>query len=232
MGRRNLRRPAPPPPSRPARRGGPCAARAGRPPIRPEPVFTVVHAGTLFYQRSPRALLTALANLIERGRIPKDDIQVVFAGEIADGHGIAHLTASGPLSGRIRITGSLSHPDALSWMRRADLLCLFAQSQAEQIPAKSFEYLAAGPPILAITGEGATTDLITKAGGAAVPDEPWAIEEAVHQQYLRYRAGFRPATLVSPWAREEILHLDREHLTGQLATLLEESLTPRVEPGS
>ena len=205
---------------------------ASLPPIRPEPVFTVVHAGTLYYRRSPRALLTALTNLIERGRIPKADIQAVFAGEIADGHDIADLTASSPLSGLIRITGSLSHPDALSWIRRADLLCLFAQGQAEQIPAKSFEYLAAGPPILAITGEGATTDLITKAGGAAVPDEPWAIEEAVHQHYLHYRAGFRPATLATPWAREEMRHLDRQHLTGQLATLLEESLTRRMEPGS
>ena len=202
------------------------------PPLRPEPVFTVVHAGTLYYRRSPRALLTALGNLIERAAIPKADIQVVFAGEIADGHDFTRLTASGPLAGLIRSTGSLSHPDALSWMRRADLLCLFAQDQAEQIPAKSFEYLAAGPPILAITGEGATTDLITKAGGAAVPDEPWAIEEAVHQHYLHYRAGYRPITLASPWAREEMRHLDRQHLTGQLAIHLEEALPGRGEQGS
>ncbi|MGH2599603.1 MAG: hypothetical protein ACRDJ9_09465, partial [Dehalococcoidia bacterium] len=132
------------------------------------------------------------------------------------------LTASGPLAGVVRTTGSLSHAEALTWMRRADLLCLFAQGQMEQIPAKAFEYLAAGAPILAVAGEGATTDLITKAGGTAVPDEPWAIEEAVHQHYLRYRAGARPAALPSPWTREEVRHLDRQRLAGRLAEVLDQ----------
>jgi glycosyltransferase involved in cell wall biosynthesis len=202
------------------------------PVISPEPIFTIVHAGTLYYRRSPRALLAAVASLVERGRIPADDIQVVFAGEIADGHDVVSLSASDPLIKVVRTTGPLSHMEALTWMRRADLLCLFAQGQPEQIPAKAFEYLAAGPPILAITGEGATTDLITKAGGEAVPDEPWAIEEAVHQHYLHYRAGFRPATLASPWTREEIRDLDRRRLTARLAGRLEEDLVPPREAGS
>lgn len=201
------------------------------PAIPPEAVFTVVHAGTLYYRRSPRALLTAIANLVGRGTIPRSDIQLVFAGEIADGHDVTGLAASGPLAGVIRITGSLSHQEALSWMRRADVLCLFAQGQTEQIPAKAFEYLAAGAPILAITGEGATSDLISKAGGGAVPDEPWAIEEAVLQHYRHYQVGFRPATLAAPWAREEIRHLDRQRLAGRLAELLEESRATR-EPGA
>jgi glycosyltransferase involved in cell wall biosynthesis len=196
---------------------------AALPPIAPEPVFTVVYAGTLYYRRSPQALIAALGALVASGRIPRADIQVVFAGEIADGHDIAGLAASGPLAGVVRITGSLPHAEALAWMRRADLLCLFAQGQMEQIPAKAFEYLAAGAPILAVTGEGATSDLIVKAGGTAVPDEVWAIEEAVHQHYLRYRAGFRPAALASPWTREEIGHLDRQRLAGRLATVLERS---------
>jgi glycosyltransferase involved in cell wall biosynthesis len=196
---------------------------AALPPIAPEPVFTVVYAGTLYYRRSPQALIAALGALVASGRIPRADIQVVFAGEIADGHDIAGLAASGPLAGVVRITGSLPHAEALAWMRRADLLCLFAQGQMEQIPAKAFEYLAAGAPILAVTGEGATSDLIVKAGGTAVPDEAWAIEEAVHQHYLRYRAGFRPAALASPWTREEIGHLDRQRLAGRLAAVLERS---------
>ncbi len=189
-------------------------------PVSAEPVFTVVHAGTLYYRRSPRALLSAIAHLVERGTIPKTDIQVVFAGDIADGHDVAELSASGPLAGVLRLTGRLSHAEALTWMRRADLLCLFAQGQMDQIPAKAFEYLAAGAPILAIAGEGATTDLITKAGGAAVSDEPWAIEEAVHQHYLRYRAGFRPAVAPAPWTRQEVRQFERRHLAGKLSTLL------------
>lgn len=192
------------------------------PPVAPEPSFTIAHVGSLYFQRSPRAFLTAIANLVQHGKIPPSDIQVVFAGDISDGHDVAGWAASGPLSGVIRIIGPVAHREALAWMQRADLLCLFAQGYREQIPAKVFEYLAAGVPILAITGEGSTSDLVTNAGGAVVPDESWAIEDAIYQQYLKYQAGHRPAARDRPWTRQEIRSYDRRVLAGQLAALLEE----------
>jgi glycosyltransferase involved in cell wall biosynthesis len=191
------------------------------PPIAPELAFTVAHVGSLYFHRSPVAFLTAIANLVEHGKIPPSDIQVVFAGEVADGHDVAGWAAAGLLAGVIRIIGPVGHREALAWMRRADLLCLFAQGQREQIPAKVFEYLAAGAPILAITGEGSTGNLVSRAGGAVVPDESWAIEDAIYQQYLKYQAGARPASQDLPWAREEIRPYDRRHLAGQMAALLE-----------
>jgi glycosyltransferase involved in cell wall biosynthesis len=114
----------------------------------------------------------------------------------------------------------VSHQEALGWMLRADLLCLFAQGQPEQIPAKAFEYLAAGAPILAITGEGATGDLVLKSGGSVVPDEPWAIADAIHQHYLS-RAGVACAHgATRPWTRHEVRAYDRRTLTSRLATYL------------
>jgi glycosyltransferase involved in cell wall biosynthesis len=183
-----------------------------------EPIFSIAHIGTLYFRRSPRGLLDAVSRLIQDGKIPETGIRVVFAGDVADGHLPA---APGPgLAGVVTTTGRIPHQEALAWMCRADLLCLFAQGQPEQIPAKAFEYLAAGPPILAVTGEGATADLVLKSGGSVVSDEPWAIAEAIHQQYLAWRAEGRASRLERPWARAESLPFDRKSLTGRLASLL------------
>lgn len=192
-------------------------------PVSPDPFFTLAHIGSLYHQRSPRGLLASIANLLQRGKIPRSDIRIVFMGETHDGQQPDVLGKSLGLTDLMQVSGPVSHRQALTGMRQADLLCLFVQGWSEQIPAKTFEYLAAGAPILAVAGEGAAADFVTKAGGIVVPDEPWAIEEAIHQQYLRYRAGFRPAALPSPWTREEVRPLDRHFLTGKLATLLEPS---------
>jgi glycosyltransferase involved in cell wall biosynthesis len=183
-----------------------------------DPGFTIAHVGTLYFRRSPKALFEAVASLVREGKIPASSLRVVLAGEIADGH-LAEVAATG-LGDMIVATGRVSHEQALAWMLRADLLCLFAQGQPEQIPAKAFEYLAAGPPVLAITGEGATGDLVLKSGGLVVPDEAWAIADAIHQHYLA-RAVVRASRRVTqPWLREEVRAYDRRALTGQLAMYL------------
>lgn len=184
--------------------------------------FTIAHVGSLYYRRSPRAFLTSVANLVGQGRIPRSDIRVVFVGTAGDGQQPDGGQSLGLLD-IVQMTGDVSHREALAWMCRADLLCLFAQDQAEQIPAKAFEYLATGSPILAVTGDGATADLITKAGGTVVCDEPWAIEDAVYRQYLKHRAAPRPPAVDRPWTREEVRPYDRRVLTGQLATLLDDT---------
>ena len=168
--------------------------------------------------RSPRAFLDAVSSLIQDGRIPASSIRLVFAGDAADGH---LPEAPGPdLAGVLTAKGRVSHREALAWMCRADLLCLFAQGQPEQIPAKAFEYLAGGPPILAITGEGATGDLVLKSGGSVVSDEPWAIAEAIHQHYLAWRAEGGAPRPERPWARAESRPFDRKVLAARLASLI------------
>lgn len=183
-----------------------------------EPDFTIAHVGTLYFRRSPKALFEAVARLVREGKIPASGLRVVLAGEIADGH-VSEVATAG-LGDMIVATGRVSHQQALAWMLRADLLCLFAQGQPEQIPAKAFEYLAAGPPVLAITGEGATGDLVLKSGGSVVPDEPWAIADAIHQHYLARGVVRGSRGVTPPWLREEVRAYDRRALTGRLAMCL------------
>ena len=50
----------------------------------------------------------------------------------------------------------------------ADLLLLLAEKFVIQIPGKTYEYLRAGRPILALTPEGALANLLRRIGGGLV----------------------------------------------------------------
>jgi hypothetical protein len=60
---------------------------------------------------------------------------------------------------------------------------------------------------------------VLKSGGSVVPDEPWAIADAIHQQYLA-RAGVAGSREAAPWMREEVRAYDRRALAGRLAACL------------
>ena len=191
-------------------------------PVLRDGIFTISHVGSLYHRRSPRVFLSSVASLIQQGKIPRSAVRIVFVGTNADGHQPQLLGESLGLGDLIHVSGPVTHREALACMLRADLLCLFVQGWPEQIPAKAFEYVATGTPILAIAGEGAAADFITKAGGTVVPDEPWAIEDAVYQHYVRFSSRHQDAGRVHPWAREEVRRYDRRVLAGQLAALLQE----------
>jgi len=183
--------------------------------------FTLVHVGSLYYRRSPMAFLVAVANLIQEKKISVSEIRVIFIGEIGDGHQFEAFMAPLGLSAVVTSIGPVPYGEALAWMRRAHLLLLFAQDQPDQIPGKTFEYIATGTPVLAITEDGATADLVLKTGGQVSPDDPEMIKQAIYQCYLQSRSGTRGSVLVEPWTRAEVRPYDRRLLTGQLAALLE-----------
>jgi glycosyltransferase involved in cell wall biosynthesis len=185
-----------------------------------EPRFTIAHVGTLYRNRSARQFLTAVARLLHEGRIGRSDLQVRFVGYITDGHQVDGLVAELGLSDVVTVVDPVSHREALRWMRRADLLVLFGQREPYQIAAKTFEYLAAGPPVLAIAGDGPAADLIRKADGWVCADDAAVIQDAIEQGYLRYRARPREAGSDAPWRRPEVQLFERRALTAQLAGVL------------
>ena len=79
----------------------------------------------------------------------------------------------------------------LQRIAQSDLLLLLAEGWALQIPGKTYEYLRAGRPILALTSEGALADLLRRTGGACVaePDDIDAIARAVGDAYRAWNKG-------------------------------------------
>ncbi len=193
-------------------------------PIERDDAFTVAHVGTIYGLRSADSCLLAIARLIDEGKIPSSSIRLRFVGTIDEEERVQAIVAEHDLGKVVEFTGAVAYADALQAMRRADLLLLLAQHQPEQIPLKAFEYLGAGAPILAITGEGSTADLVRGTGGWVRPDDPESVGSAIYECYLRYCAGRRGRDLMEPSARRDVAAFERRNLAKQLAITLEDAV--------
>ena len=73
----------------------------------------------------------------------------------------------------VEVLDSVSHAEAIEITRRSHLALLFAPNLPYQIPAKVYDYFAAGTRILAIAEDGGTADIVreTDAGRAFCPDD-------------------------------------------------------------
>ena len=64
------------------------------------------------------------------------------------------------LNGVVEVMPFIPYKKALKVIKKSHIVLLLAANQPLQIPAKTYDYIGAGSRILALTGEGATADLI------------------------------------------------------------------------
>ncbi|HMH50449.1 MAG TPA: glycosyltransferase [Candidatus Acidoferrum sp.] len=180
--------------------------------------FTIAHFGTMYYKRSPDPLFAAARFLVDAGVLPRETVALVFAGCTEDGIDLQAAARRHGVSELLEMVGLVSRPRALEMMVNAGALLLFAQDQPLQIPAKAYEYIASGRPIIAVTGEGATADLIRRTGAGTVVggDDAEALRAAILDAYNAWKRQ----PFDGPSQRPRDPHLDRRRLTGQLAALL------------
>jgi len=119
----------------------------------------------------------------------------------------------------VNILGPRSRPETLRRMTEADLLLLLAERYVIQIPGKTYEYLRAGRPILALTPEGALANLLRRIGGGLVvnPNDAAGVLAAVRESVLRWKEG-RANHVADPRA---IAGFDRRALAGRLTELFD-----------
>ncbi len=198
-------------------------------PPAPPPKFVLSYLGTFYHGRTPRPLLTACRELIDEGTIDPADLDLVFCGDVAmaEGESVVGLAAERGLEQCLTLRGQVSHREALDQMRCSQVLLLLATDQPLQIPAKAFEYLGAGRPILCI-GSGATADMIAEAqaGCVVAPGDFAGLKNALAALYRDWRSG-RIATRAGATQQYE-----RRALAARLARLLDDTLPTRmaVEP--
>jgi hypothetical protein len=115
----------------------------------------------------------------------------------------------------------LPYREALQESASADGLLLFQAACCDhQIPAKLFEYLRLGKPILALTShQGDTASLLSKSGGATVVDlADWrAIYDAFPKFLTAVAAGNHPQPVSSV-----VESYGRRAQAGQLALALDQ----------
>lgn len=139
-------------------------------PIAARNYRVLAHVGTLYGPRTPEPVLGSIQRLIDRGRIDGDGLRVRLIGHLDPviEQSNAALLAGLKDRGILHLSqGMLPRDEAQRELKNADLLFLvdITEKRGYAVPAKLFEYIQMGRPILAYTDEGSPVDrILAKAG--------------------------------------------------------------------
>jgi hypothetical protein len=186
--------------------------------------FEIIHAGLVTPDyRNPLPVLRTMAQLIAEGLIPAEKVRITFLGDspyLSSNDFLSSVHSLG-LRHVVHIAPHVAHRDALRLMREASVLLLLQASEDTRalIPAKSFEYLRLGRPILALTLAGATADLLRGMSHcyAVTPSDEAGIRNALTQLYRLWAQSPVAITLT-----RSIQRFERAALAGELAGILDE----------
>lgn len=148
----------------------------------PDQSVSFLHIGTLYGDRRIDGLARAVKHLRDQNQW-KQGARVVFLGGEEE-EARAQVSSAAPElleDGIIEFRPRVARSELPSIMATASVLVLVQGDYELQIPAKFYEYLPAGLPMLAITKEGALSDIVkaTGAGVCADPDDSEAIAAAI-----------------------------------------------------
>ena len=183
------------------------------------------HLGVLYGRRDPTPLLRAAARLLAEDRALRGRLRFRFVGFPGDERfGEERLrAAAGGDPAVVTVEGSRPHAAALAEMVRADVLLLLGVSAAGpevQVPAKLFEYLATGRPILATCHPEGAIAAVLRESRARVFQAPPDDEDALLAALRALAAAARRGELgAAPSALPE--RFDRARQAERLAELLE-----------
>lgn len=142
--------------------------------------------------RDPGPLLEALAVLAVEHPADAAELELVVAGPLTEAEHEAFRHDVGPA--RISIAGSLERERALALQRAADALLLIAHPVRSQLANfKLYEYLSAGPPVLALAAGTEAGTVVASFGGTVIPaGDVGAIVDALRRTARRGLAASDP----------------------------------------
>jgi len=183
--------------------------------------ITLLHSGVVYpNERDPTQLFAALRRLMNEDPRLADRLRIRLR---ASGHDslLARLIEASGVAQIVELAPSVPYREALQEMMRADgLLVLQAANCNDQVPAKVYEYLRCGRPILALTDPaGETAALLRRARADTIA--PLDSEEQIHSAlrlFLAQTLAGRPVLPDPAFAREG----SRRARTREFAGMLEE----------
>jgi glycosyltransferase involved in cell wall biosynthesis len=142
-------------------------------PVPPRQERVLAHIGVLYRQRHPYKLVEALDRLISAGRLDPAKLRLTFLGPIQERERFEthRATASLLCRGCLEIRGELvPRTEANHVMATADFLLLIdivnLGGNSYTVPAKIYDYILVGRPILALTGRQSPVERILSQSGA------------------------------------------------------------------
>jgi glycosyltransferase involved in cell wall biosynthesis len=190
----------------------------------------VLHAGSVNPQfRDPRPVFAAAREAVDAGTLELSRVRFRFlgAGPFGDSPEMKQAIEAAGLEGRVEFIPRLEYGRALAELTRAGLLLLLQDSPDTEslVPAKLFEYLRAGRPVLSVGRPGASAEVLQSVGGgwAMDPRIRGALCDGLTRAYRAWREGTLDQTAADPLALQRF---SRERLAAELASQFDALVPP------
>lgn len=180
--------------------------------------FRITHAGTFYYNRTPKYFLLALKQFLEHNPGAKNDIEACFVGTWRESD--TALVKKLGLEGVVVTTGYKPHNECVSILLDSDALwMMIGNGKGDEMMStgKLYEYLGAQKPILACVPDGVARQVLDKSQAAfiAAPDDVSGIYTQITALYKLHKSGRLPTP-----SNEFVQQFERRALTEQLARIL------------
>jgi len=190
--------------------------------------WVLAHTGSVFEDgRDPTWLFEAVSRLVATGAFAPGDVQIVWCGRRLDVVAWA-LRGYPALTPAVELRGEVAYEESLALQRAASALLLLEGAEAwaaARLPAKVYEYLAAGRPILArACPDGAVAALLRETGAGTVVTGAEDAVPVVARLIGEWQRSGTPTVPVPPSA---LVPYTRRAATARLASVLD-----RVVQGS
>jgi glycosyltransferase involved in cell wall biosynthesis len=180
-----------------------------------------VHAGNINASfRDPRPILVAVRGAAEAGLVELERMRFRFlgGGPFGESSEVRQAVEQAGLTSRVEFLPRVSYEAALAELKSAGVLLLLQSSPdtVDLVPAKLFEYLRTGRPVLALVPEGATSEIMRDVGGGWVvdPADDSGLRDAIVTAYRAW-SSTSLASLAVDQAR--LQKFSRERLAADLA---------------
>jgi hypothetical protein len=150
--------------------------------------FSIGYYGNIMGRRNCSGFLDGLRLWLDSSgtRVPRVSVRFVGTGFEAAAVDIS----SRGLDSIVTLHPSVPRTQVPELIKDDFVLLSFANQQPLQVPGKTYDYLATGRRILAITEhDGATADLLSALAGCAVAERPPEIASALDSFYRDYQRG-------------------------------------------
>jgi glycosyltransferase involved in cell wall biosynthesis len=183
--------------------------------------FLLRYIGMLNERRTPDVLLDALCIALEHGELARD-LRVEFIGSMGNHES---KLADPRLHGTARALGQVSHERSLALIKGSDVNVILQTIEEGQdvIAGKTFEYLAAGQPILAIIDEQGGDAWLLRQGKAGMI-VGWRDPKPIAAAIVRMWELWKAARLRSEFPPVDVHQYTRQSLTRRLAEVFDQVL--------
>jgi glycosyltransferase involved in cell wall biosynthesis len=182
--------------------------------------LVLTHAGCFYGRRRPDSLFQAIRLLLDRGTLGERLCLQLVGETMYEGKPLADLGAEYGVAGQVLLPGEVAHRQVLELLRGSDIQVLVGIGGAGgelQVPAKLYEYMGIGRPVLSLASrESAIAEVMTSLGPLGElcdPEDPEQIAATIERMAAR---RYSPDGA----AREGVRLFHRKEQVARMAELL------------